>query len=73
MSIFVKDLAERATKTFVQTFGAALVIPAAADFWSFSVWKAAVLAAAAAGVSAVTSLLSRNVADPDSASVVEGV
>jgi len=71
MSTFVKDLAERAAKTFVQAFAAALVIPAAADFWSVSVWKSAVVGAVAAGVSAVTSLLSKRFGpDAEDASVV---
>jgi len=45
------DIAIRAAKTFVQAFVAALVLPAANAF-DLAAWKAAVVAAAAAGISA---------------------
>lgn len=61
MTIFTKDLLERAAKTFVQAFAAALVVPALADFWTVSAWKAAIIGAVSAGVSAVSSLLSKPV------------
>jgi hypothetical protein len=73
---FTKDLLERAIKTFLQAgigaFAAALAVPA--DFADLSAWRAMLLAAGvgavAAGLSAVSSLLSRNVGQPGTASAV---
>lgn len=71
MNQFVKDLVERAVKTFIQVFAATLVIPAVSDIYSVDAWKAAVVSAAAAGLSAVMSLLSKRVGpSKDDASVV---
>ena len=74
--MFTADLLERALKTFVQvfvvTFAGLLVAPA--NVTDVGAWKAVVVAAAGgavtAGVSAVTSLLSKRVGDQDSASLV---
>lgn len=74
--MFTADLLERALKSFVQafvvTFVGLLAVPA--NVTDVGAWKAAGLAAAGgaltAGVSAVTSLLSRPVGDNDSASLV---
>lgn len=70
MTAFFKDLAERALKTFIQVFAATLIIPAATDIFTVSAWKSAVVAAAAAALSAATSLLSKGVGDSNSASIV---
>jgi len=65
---FIKKLAERATKTFVQAFAAALIIP---TDYSKDAWKAAALAAVAAGLSAVISVFSKSIgSDKDSPSLV---
>ena len=65
---FIKKLAERATKTFVQAFAAALIIP---TDYSQDAWKAAALAAVAAGLSAVISVFSKSIgSDKDSPSLV---
>lgn len=48
----VIDVVARAVKTFYQTFIAALVVPV--SVYNGAQWKAAALAAAAAGISAVT-------------------
>jgi hypothetical protein len=50
------DIAIRAGKTFVQAFVAALVLPAANAF-DLASWKAAVVAAAAAGLSAAWNIV----------------
>lgn len=73
---FVQDLVERCVKTFLQaaisTFAAALVVPA--DFADPKAWQAVLLSAGvgalAAGLSAVSSLLSRKVGVPGTASAV---
>jgi len=65
---FIKKLVERATKTFVQAFAAALIIP---TDYSKDAWKAAALAAVAAGLSAVISVFSKSIgSDKDSPSLV---
>jgi len=65
---FIKKLVERATKTFVQAFAAALIIP---TDYSKDAWKAAALAAVAAGLSAVISLVSKRFgSNTDSPSLV---
>lgn len=74
--MFTADLLERAAKTFIQafivTFAGLLVAPA--NVTDVGAWKAAGLAAlggaVTAGVSAVTSLVSKGVGDTDSASLV---
>ena len=75
MTNFVKDLLERAAKTFVQTFAAVFVIPAVADIYNSSAWEKAGVAAGAAAIAAtasvLTSVLSKNVGpDAGSASTV---
>lgn len=74
--MFTSDLLERLVKTFVQTFAAtfALTFVAPADVADASGWKAAAAAALvaslAAAISAVTSLASRKIGDPNTASMV---
>jgi hypothetical protein len=68
---FWRDTAERAVKTFIQTFAATLAIPAVTEIFSVSAWKSAVVAAAAGALSVVSSLVSKRVGDPESASVVD--
>lgn len=65
---FLKDAAERMVKTFVQVFGAALATGSVTDL---SAAQAALLAAGSAALSAVTSMLSTNVGDPGTASLVK--
>lgn len=66
---FFKKLIERSVKTFVQAFAAALIVPA--DLFNENAWRAAAFAAVAAGLSAIISLISRNVGpDKNSPSVV---
>lgn len=72
MSVFIKDLLERAVKTFVQVFAATLIIPVA-DVYNLAAWKGAVVAAGAAALSAVSSLISKSVGDKDTASLVPEV
>lgn len=66
---FTRDLLERAVRTFVQ---AALAVAAAdlAGLTSVDGAKALFISAVAAGLSAVMSLLARNVGAPDSPSVL---
>ncbi len=52
----VKDLLWRAANTFWQAFTAVFVLPAA--FADFSAWESAVVAGAAAGLSAVKTFVS---------------
>ena len=47
-----KDIAERALKTFLQAFIASIPVDAALLGGGWNVWRAALLSAAAAGVSA---------------------
>lgn len=69
MNSFYADLGERALRTFVQ---AALGVIAAdlAGVTSLDTAKGVLIAAIAAGFSAVMSLISRNVGPADSASVI---
>lgn len=66
---FLKDAAERAVKTALQAAFAAFVVPVT-DLYSLAAWKGALITAVAAGVSVLTSILSKGVADEDTASVV---
>jgi hypothetical protein len=69
MPTFLKALAERALKTFIQTFAAALVA-GGVDLLSVG-WKQALLTAALAALaSVVTSVSSTTVGDPASPSLV---
>ena len=52
-----KDIAVRAVKTFVQTFLASLPVDAAMLASGWSVWRAALLSATAAGISAVMNFI----------------
>ena len=52
-----KDIAIRAVKTFVQTFLASLPVDAAMLASGWSVWRAALLSATAAGISAVMNFI----------------
>lgn len=67
--MFTLDLLERALKTFVGAFITALVMPA--DVFNGSAWKAAAIAGAAAGISAVFSLISSQVGTKGTASLVK--
>lgn len=70
MSSFLKDLAERAVKTFVQVFLAA--VPAGSIFnLNVSAVKGAALAAGAAVLSLVTSAISKKFGNSDTASLVD--
>ena len=53
----LKDIAIRAVKTFIQTFLASLPADAAMLASGWSVWRAALLSATAAGISAVMNLI----------------
>jgi hypothetical protein len=55
---FLKKLAERAVKTFVQVFTAAMVVSQPLDLSDVTALRALVVAAVGAGISAVMSLLS---------------
>ena len=74
--MFVRDLGERAIKSFVQafvvTFAGLLAVPA--DVTDVGAWKAVLVAAAGgaatAGLSALSSVLSRHVGDTQTASLV---
>ena len=69
MSLFLKDLLERAAKTFVQVFVAAVPVGSIFD-WGISGAKGAVLAAAGAALSVITSAISKRFgSSPDNASV----
>jgi hypothetical protein len=68
-SSFLADLLERSVRTFIQ----AVLATAAADVsgvTSLDGGKALLISAVAAGISAVMSLLSRNVGDPSNGSVL---
>ena len=51
------DIAVRAVKTFIQTFLASLPVDAAMLASGWSVWRAALLSATAAGISAVMNFI----------------
>ena len=53
----LKDIVIRAAKTFIQTFLASLPVDAAMLASGWSVWRAALLSATAAGISAVMNLI----------------
>ena len=69
MTKFQKDLLERVLRTFVQA-ALAVVVTDLAGVTSVDGAKALVVAAVAAGVSAVVGLASKGVGDPDSASAI---
>lgn len=72
MSVYFKDLAERAITTFVQFLVGILAVDGVTPFNVD--WKAAVLGAAtAAVVSVAKSFLARAVGDKDSASLAPSV
>ena len=52
-----EDIAVRAVKTFVQTFLASLPVDAAMLASGWSVWRAALLSATAAGISAAMNMI----------------
>ncbi len=56
LKVTVKDLLWRAANTFWQTFAAVFVLPA--SFADFSAWESTLVAAAAAGLSAVKTFVS---------------
>ncbi len=67
---FIKDTIERAVKTFAQAVVAAVVVTEGLTldaFGNLEVWS---IGAAAAVVSVLSSVASRNVGTPDSASLV---
>lgn len=74
--MFRRDALERAAKTFAQAFVATLAISVTVpgDVGNLDAWKAmglaALIAAVSAGLSAVSSVASRRVGDPDTASLV---
>ena len=73
MNLFLKDLIERAVKTFAQAALSGFVVAASGivDFGSGEAWKLAAFAGIAAGLSALSSLVSKNVGpDKNSPSVV---
>ena len=70
--VFLRDAAERAVKTAVQAAFAAFVVPVT-DLYSLAAWKGALITAIAAGVSVLTSILSRGSGDEDTASLVPQV
>ena len=52
-----KDIAERAAKTFLQAFIASIPVDAALLGGGWNVWRAALLSAAAAGISALMNFI----------------
>ena len=73
MGFFTQDLLERASRTFVQAALASFLlgVSGTVDFGSSSAWKVAGLSALAAGISAVTSLLSKDLgSSPDDGSAL---
>lgn len=69
---FLIDLLERAVKTFLQAVLSAWVVGAQVlEVDKLDSWRSLVVAGVAAGVSALTSFLSRLRGDGDSASLVE--
>lgn len=53
----LKDIIVRAVKTFIQTFLASLPVDAAMLASGWNVWRAALLSATAAGISAVMNMI----------------
>jgi hypothetical protein len=73
MTLFLKDLIERAVKTFAQAALSGFIVASSniVDLGSGEAWKLAAFAGVAAGLSALSSLASRNVGpDKQSPSVV---
>lgn len=69
---FARDLAERAAKTFLQATAASwCVLATSLDVTSASSWRALAGGGIGAGLSAVSSMLSRLSGDPDTASVAD--
>jgi len=74
--MFGRDTIERAAKTFVQTFlgtlAVSLTVPS--DLGNLNAWKsmglAAIVASVSAGLSALSSLMSRRVGTPNMASIL---
>lgn len=73
MSPFIKDALERVAATFVEAFCASLVAAyaAGADITRTETLYAAVIAAAAASLSAVKAVAASFIGDEDSASLVQ--
>lgn len=70
MTKFQKDLTERVVRTFAQA-ALAVAVSDMAGVTSVDGAKALVVAAVAAGLSAVVGLVSKHLGDPDSASVLD--
>ena len=73
MTLFLKDLIERAVKTFAQAALSGFIVASSniVDLGSGEAWKLATFAGISAGLSALSSLASRNVGpDKESPSVV---
>ena len=70
--MFTKDLIERAVKTFAQAALASFAAGVAGlDYGSSAAWKVVGIAAVSAGISALTSLLSKGIGpDKNSPSIV---
>ena len=67
---FLADLAERALKTFVQAFIAALLLVPGANLFDSGLLRTAGIAGIAAALSAVSSVLSSRVGAHDSAALL---
>ena len=61
-----KDIAVRAFKTFLQAFLASIPVDAALLGGGWNVWRAALLSAAAAGISALMNFILATLQDGDS-------
>ena len=73
MTLFLKDLIERAVKTFAQAALSGFIVASSniVDLGSGEAWKLATFAGISAGLSALSSLASRNVGpDKESPSLV---
>lgn len=56
MTSGIKDVIERAVKTFIFAFAGSFAIPVATDIHDWHAWYAAVIAAVAAGIGAVINI-----------------
>lgn len=61
-----RDIAKRAAKTFLQAFIASIPVDAAFLAGGWTVWRSALLSAAAAGISAVMNLILAWLQKPES-------
>lgn len=70
MSLYTKDLVERATMTFIEAFAGSLAITGFSDS---STWYAALGSGVAAVLALAKGLIAKGVGEPDSASLSKDV